>query len=110
MAIPTSLSSEPLVLPSVLSADFSRLGEATAVVMEARMGGLPVMMIGIESQPVPRSGFPPTTPSTAAASTPLRPLELGTVTPITFLMMLPLQRRAIRSGNNPSTLRALAAA
>lgn len=35
MAIPHSLSNEHLVLPSVLSADFSRLGEATLQVIQA---------------------------------------------------------------------------
>ena len=32
----------------------------TAIVVDARMGGHSVCMIGIESKPVPRAGFPPT--------------------------------------------------
>ncbi|NLE97398.1 MAG: fused acetyl/propionyl-CoA carboxylase subunit alpha/methylmalonyl-CoA decarboxylase subunit alpha, partial [Propionibacterium sp.] len=32
----------------------------TAVVMDARMGGHSVTVLGIESKPVPRAGFPPT--------------------------------------------------
>jgi acetyl-CoA carboxylase carboxyltransferase component len=31
----------------------------TAVVQDMRVGGIPVCMLGIESQPVPRRGFPP---------------------------------------------------
>jgi acetyl-CoA carboxylase carboxyltransferase component len=32
----------------------------TTVVLDAHLGGFPVCMIGIESKPVPRRGFPPT--------------------------------------------------
>jgi acetyl-CoA carboxylase carboxyltransferase component len=32
----------------------------TAVVLDAHLGGYPVCLIGIESKPVPRRGFPPT--------------------------------------------------
>ena len=32
----------------------------TAVVYDARIGGYPVCLLGIESKPVPRRGFPPT--------------------------------------------------
>jgi acetyl-CoA carboxylase carboxyltransferase component len=32
----------------------------TAVVQDAHIGGIPVCLIGIESKPVPRRGFPPT--------------------------------------------------
>ncbi len=35
------------------------------------------------------AALPPTAPNTAAASTPRMPPELGTVTLLTFLMMLP---------------------
>ncbi|GAB3747810.1 ATP-binding protein [Microlunatus parietis] len=42
----------------------------TAVVQDARLGGLPVCLIGIESKPVPRRGFPPTDgPDTWTAGT-----------------------------------------
>lgn len=42
----------------------------TAVVIDARIGGYPVAMLGIESSPVPRSGFPPTDgPDTWTAGT-----------------------------------------
>ncbi len=42
----------------------------TAVVIDARIGGYPVAMLGIESAPVPRSGFPPTDgPDTWTAGT-----------------------------------------
>ncbi len=42
----------------------------TSVVQDAHIGGWPVCLIGIESQPVPRRGFPPTDgPDTYAAGT-----------------------------------------
>ncbi len=42
----------------------------TAVVMDARIGGHSVCMVGIESKPVPRAGFPPTDgPDTYTAGT-----------------------------------------
>lgn len=42
----------------------------TAVVMDARIGGHAVCMIGVESKPVPRAGFPPTDgPDTYTAGT-----------------------------------------
>jgi len=42
----------------------------TAVVMDARLGGHPVCLVGIESKPVPRRGFPPTDgPDTYTAGT-----------------------------------------
>ena len=42
----------------------------TAVVMDARIGGFPVCLLGIESKPVPRAGFPPTDgPDTYTAGT-----------------------------------------
>ena len=53
---------------------------------------------------------PPTTPSTAATSMPFNPPEFGTVTPFTFLIMLPLQSTFMDSGIQPSTSLTLAAA
>ncbi|MGA8993693.1 MAG: carboxyl transferase domain-containing protein, partial [Nocardioidaceae bacterium] len=42
----------------------------TAVVLDAHLGGFPVCMLGIESRPVPRRGFPPTDgPDTYTAGT-----------------------------------------
>ncbi|KPM55427.1 acetyl-CoA carboxylase [Frankia sp. R43] len=42
----------------------------TAVVQDARLGGRPVCLIGIESRPMPRRGFPPTDgPDTYTAGT-----------------------------------------
>jgi len=42
----------------------------TAVVQDARLGGWPVCLLGIESKPVPRRGFPPTDgPDTYTAGT-----------------------------------------
>ncbi len=42
----------------------------TAVVMDARIGGHSVCLVGIESKPVPRAGFPPTDgPDTYTAGT-----------------------------------------
>ncbi len=42
----------------------------TAVVFDARLGGFPVCLVGIESRPVPRHGFPPTDgPDTYTAGT-----------------------------------------
>jgi acetyl-CoA carboxylase carboxyltransferase component len=42
----------------------------TAVVQEARLGGIPVCLVGIESRGVPRRGFPPTDgPETYTAGT-----------------------------------------
>jgi acetyl-CoA carboxylase carboxyltransferase component len=42
----------------------------TAVVQDARIGGLPVCLIGMESRPVPRRGFPPADgPGTYTAGT-----------------------------------------
>ena len=42
----------------------------TAVVYDARIGGYPVCLLGIESKPVPRRGFPPTDgPDTYTAGT-----------------------------------------
>lgn len=42
----------------------------TSVVFDARIGGHPVCLLGIESQPVPRRGFPPTDgPDTYTAGT-----------------------------------------
>src|SRR5690349_15403569 len=42
----------------------------TAVVQEAHVGGYPVCLLGIESRPVPRRGFPPTDgPDTYTAGT-----------------------------------------
>ncbi|HSE69720.1 MAG TPA: carboxyl transferase domain-containing protein, partial [Nocardioidaceae bacterium] len=42
----------------------------TAVVQDARIGGWPVCLLGIESRPVPRRGFPPTDgPDTYTAGT-----------------------------------------
>jgi acetyl/propionyl-CoA carboxylase alpha subunit/acetyl-CoA carboxylase carboxyltransferase component len=42
----------------------------TAVVMDAHLGGWPVCLLGIESRPVPRRGFPPTDgPDTYTAGT-----------------------------------------
>lgn len=65
------------VIAAVCDADHPRVerwaGMAdadTAVVMDARVGGYPVEMIGIESRPVPRAGFPPTDgPDTWTAGT-----------------------------------------
>lgn len=55
------------VIAAVCDADHPRVerwaGMAdaeTAVVMDARIGGYPVCVLGIESKPVPRQGFPPT--------------------------------------------------
>ncbi len=55
------------VIAAVCDADHPRVerwaGMAdaeTAVVMDARIGGHPVCVLGIESKPVPRQGFPPT--------------------------------------------------
>ena len=56
------------------------------------------------------AALPPTTPNTAAASTPRMPPELGTVTLLTFLMILPEHPTASCSGSQPSTRRANAAA
>ncbi|MBW8803888.1 MAG: ATP-grasp domain-containing protein [Catenulisporales bacterium] len=45
-------------------------GAETAVVTDAHLGGHPVCLIGIESRPVPRRGFPPTDgPDTYTAGT-----------------------------------------
>ena len=42
----------------------------TAVVLDAHLGGYPVCLLGIESRPVPRRGFPPTDgPDTYTAGT-----------------------------------------
>jgi acetyl-CoA carboxylase carboxyltransferase component len=42
----------------------------TAVVQDAHLGGMPVCLLGIESRPVPRRGFPPTDgPATYTAGT-----------------------------------------
>ncbi len=42
----------------------------TAVVVDTRIGGYPVSLVGIESKPVPRAGFPPTDgPDTYTAGT-----------------------------------------
>ena len=42
----------------------------TAVVLDAHLGGIPVCLLGIESRPVPRRGFPPTDgPDTYTAGT-----------------------------------------
>ncbi|GAA4205863.1 ATP-binding protein [Actinocatenispora rupis] len=42
----------------------------TAVVQDAHLGGMPVCLLGIESRPVPRRGFPPTDgPDTYTAGT-----------------------------------------
>src|SRR5699024_4866816 len=42
----------------------------TAVVQDAHIGGHPVALLGIESRPVPRHGFPPTDgPDTYTAGT-----------------------------------------
>ena len=42
----------------------------TAVVLDAHLGGFPVCLLGIESRPVPRRGFPPTDgPDTYTAGT-----------------------------------------
>ncbi len=65
------------VMAAVCDADHPRLerwaGMAdadTAVVMDARIGGHAVCLLGIESQPVPRRGFPPTDgPDTYTAGT-----------------------------------------
>ena len=65
------------VMDAVADADGPRLerwaGMAdaeTAVVMETRIGGYPVCLVGIESKPVPRAGFPPTDgPDTYTAGT-----------------------------------------
>jgi len=65
------------VMAAVCDADHPRLerwaGMAdaeTAVVMDARIGGYPVCLLGIESRPVPRRGFPPTDgPDTYTAGT-----------------------------------------
>ncbi len=65
------------VIASVCDADHPRVerwaGMAdadTAVVMDARIGGYPVAVLGIESTPVPRAGFPPTDgPDTWTAGT-----------------------------------------
>ncbi|MFV0405736.1 MAG: carboxyl transferase domain-containing protein [Propioniciclava sp.] len=65
------------VLAAVCDSDYPRLerwagmGEAdTAVVLDARMGGHAVSLIGVESKPVPRAGFPPTDgPDTWTAGT-----------------------------------------
>ncbi|WP_342372759.1 carboxyl transferase domain-containing protein [Propioniciclava soli] len=65
------------VIAAVCDADHPRLerwaGMAdadTAVVMDARVGGHAVCVLGIESKPVPRAGFPPTDgPDTYTAGT-----------------------------------------
>ena len=56
------------------------------------------------------AAFPPRMPATAAASMPFIPSVLGTTTLLTFLMMLLLTPIFTRSGSQPSTSRALAAA
>ena len=63
----------------------------TAVVVDARIGGWPVCLIGIESRPVPRRGFPP-------ADGP-DPLTAGTLFPLSSKKIA----RAINaaSGNRP---------
>ena len=63
----------------------------TAVVTDARIGGWPVCLIGIESRPVPRRGFPP-------ADGP-DPLTAGTLFPLSSKKIA----RAINaaSGNRP---------
>ncbi|MFV0452892.1 MAG: carboxyl transferase domain-containing protein [Propioniciclava sp.] len=55
------------VMSAVVDADHPQLerwagmGDAdTAVVLDARIGGYPVCVVGVESRPVPRAGFPPT--------------------------------------------------
>ena len=55
------------------------------------------------------AAFPPRMPA-AAASMPFIPSVLGTTTLLTFLMMLLLTPIFTRSGSQPSTSRALAAA
>ncbi|MFP5415854.1 MAG: carboxyl transferase domain-containing protein [Actinomycetes bacterium] len=65
------------VIAAVCDADHPRverwagMAEAeTAVVMDARVGGHSVCVLGIESKPVPRAGFPPTDgPDTFTAGT-----------------------------------------
>lgn len=65
------------VIASVCDADHPRterwagMADAdTAVVIDARIGGYPVVVLGIESTPVPRAGFPPTDgPDTWTAGT-----------------------------------------
>ena len=56
------------------------------------------------------SALPPTTPKIAAASIPFIPLELGTVTDLTFLIMFPEQFIVIFSGISPRTSRDFAEA
>ncbi|MFT3876224.1 MAG: carboxyl transferase domain-containing protein [Propioniciclava sp.] len=65
------------VIASVCDADHPRverwagMAEAeTAVVMDARVGGYSACVLGVESKPVPRAGFPPTDgPDTFTAGT-----------------------------------------
>ena len=65
------------VIAAVCDADHPRVerwaGMAdadTAVVVDARIGGYPAAVLGIESRPVPRAGFPPTDgPDTYTAGT-----------------------------------------
>ncbi|MBK8464129.1 MAG: ATP-grasp domain-containing protein [Nigerium sp.] len=65
------------VIAAVCDADHPRverwagMAEAeTAVVMDARLGGHSVCVLGVESKPVPRAGFPPTDgPDTFTAGT-----------------------------------------
>ena len=57
-----------------------------------------------------RPAWPPTMPAAAAASIPFIPPVLGTMTLLTFLMMLLLTPSQTWPGSLPSTSRALAAA
>ena len=66
--------------------------------------------VTVSSTASSRSGSPPTMPRVAATSMPRIPPELGTMTPFTFLMMLPLHRTRQCSGITPSSCRALAPA
>ena len=56
------------------------------------------------------SGRPATMPAAAAAFSPFILSVLGTMTDLTFLIMLPLAPTRTRSGSSPSVCRATAAA
>ena len=58
----------------------------------------------------PRQESPATVPIAVAVSTPFIPLVLGTVTPLTFLMMFPEHITSILHGITPKTSLAFAAA
>ena len=58
----------------------------------------------------PSEALPASAPSTALVSMPRMLPVVGTITPLAFLIMLPLHFTTRRRGSSPSTSRALAAA